>query len=108
MTRAPNSRWRRVTALYAVNCLTCHGEKGDGKGPAGVALQPPPRDFSTGVFVFDVDSDGEKGTDADLAAVIKNGAMAYGGSPVMTPWAHLPDKDIQDVIAYIRSLNAGA
>jgi mono/diheme cytochrome c family protein len=89
---------------YTTNCLTCHGEAGDGKGPVGVALQPPPRDFSTGDFVFDADKDGEKGSDADLVAVVKNGAMAYGGSPIMTPWAHLPEKDIQDVIAYIRTL----
>ena len=26
-------------------CAPCHGNKGDGKGPAGVALKPPPTDF---------------------------------------------------------------
>lgn len=32
--------------LYAKNCVACHGEKGDGKGPAGAALKPPPADFT--------------------------------------------------------------
>lgn len=34
-------------AIYQQNCLTCHGEKGDGKGPAGTALKPPPADFTS-------------------------------------------------------------
>jgi mono/diheme cytochrome c family protein len=32
--------------LYEQNCMPCHGPKGDGKGPAGVLLKPPPRDFN--------------------------------------------------------------
>jgi high-affinity iron transporter len=32
--------------LYERNCALCHGAAGDGKGPAGVALKPPPRTFS--------------------------------------------------------------
>jgi mono/diheme cytochrome c family protein len=26
--------------------MPCHGPKGDGKGPAGALLKPPPRDFN--------------------------------------------------------------
>lgn len=32
--------------LYEQNCVTCHGPKGDGKGPLGAALKPPPSDFT--------------------------------------------------------------
>ena len=32
--------------LYEQNCVTCHGSKGDGKGPLGAALKPPPSDFT--------------------------------------------------------------
>jgi len=32
--------------LYEQNCAPCHGANGDGKGPAGVALKPPPRTFN--------------------------------------------------------------
>ncbi|MDP2728176.1 MAG: c-type cytochrome [Dehalococcoidia bacterium] len=34
-------------AIYKQSCIACHGEKGDGKGPAGASLKPPPVDFST-------------------------------------------------------------
>lgn len=31
--------------LYNSNCSSCHGETGQGNGPAGAALNPPPRNF---------------------------------------------------------------
>lgn len=31
--------------IFEQTCASCHGTKGDGKGPAGVALKPPPTDF---------------------------------------------------------------
>jgi mono/diheme cytochrome c family protein len=91
-------------ATFETLCASCHGTTGKGDGPAGAALNPPPRDFSTGDFKYDTDKDGKPGSDADLAAIIKNGAAAYGGSPLMAPWGHLQDPDIQNVVAYVRSL----
>ena len=38
------------TAIYQQRCLTCHGEKGDGKGPAGSSLNPPPANFTASPF----------------------------------------------------------
>jgi mono/diheme cytochrome c family protein len=90
--------------VYTVNCFACHGETGKGDGPVGVALQPPPRDFSGGAFVFDADKDGTPGTDTDLKEVITKGGAAFGGSPLMAPWPTLSDADIDNVIAYIRTL----
>jgi high-affinity iron transporter len=90
--------------VYTTNCVACHGATGKGDGPVGIAIQPPPRDFSVGEFVFDADEDGEKGSDADLTNLIKNGAMKYGGSPLMAPWSTLSDDDIANLVAYIRSL----
>ena len=91
-------------ASYTINCFACHGETGKGDGPVGVALQPPPRDFSMGEFMFDTDGDGTKGSDTDLTNVIKNGAMKYGGSPLMAPWATLSDDEIANLVAFVRSL----
>src|SRR2546427_9514958 len=31
--------------IYTTRCAVCHGDTGDGKGPAGVALPPKPSDF---------------------------------------------------------------
>lgn len=91
-------------ALFQANCMTCHGAGGKGDGPVGQALNPPPRDFTAGDFKFDSDGDGTPGTDADLAEVIKQGAATFGGSPLMAPWGHLPESDIADLIAFIRTL----
>ncbi len=94
-------------ALYTANCSSCHGETGKGDGPVGLVLQPPPRDFSVGEFKFDTDADGSKGTDADLKAVISKGAAEFDGNQMMAAWGGmLSDTDIDDIIAYIRTLKS--
>jgi mono/diheme cytochrome c family protein len=32
--------------IFEQTCAPCHGSKGDGKGPAGVVLKPPPTNFT--------------------------------------------------------------
>ena len=32
--------------IFEQTCAPCHGSKGDGKGPAGAVLKPPPTDFT--------------------------------------------------------------
>jgi mono/diheme cytochrome c family protein len=95
-------------AKFQEVCALCHGTGGKGDGPTGLALaaakQPAPRDFTVGDFVFDTDGDGTPGTDADLKNIITNGAQKYGGSILMAPIAGLTDAQIDNLIAYIRSL----
>lgn len=90
--------------LFDTNCMSCHGPGGKGDGPVAAALNPKPRDLSKGTFNFDTDKDGTPGSDADIKAVIENGAAAYGGSPLMAPWPALSDADLDNLVAYIRSL----
>lgn len=90
--------------LFNANCSSCHGISGKGDGPVGAALTPPPRNFTIGDFAFDPSGNGTKGEDEDLIAVIKNGAMKFGGSPLMAPWPTLTDAQVADIIAHIRSL----
>jgi mono/diheme cytochrome c family protein len=90
--------------IYDVNCLSCHGPAGKGDGPVGAALNPKPRDFSAGAFKFDADKDGKPGSDADLTLVVQKGAAAFGGSPLMAPWATLKPDEVANVIAFIRTL----
>jgi mono/diheme cytochrome c family protein len=88
----------RGKELYALYCVSCHGEKGDGKGPVGMTLQPPPRDFTTAGFLYG-------GTDQDIFDVITNGAAAKGGSALMTPWgAVISEEDRWSIVRYVRSL----
>jgi len=35
----------RGKKIFEQICAPCHGSKGDGKGPAGAVLNPPPTDF---------------------------------------------------------------
>ncbi len=88
----------KAAQLYKMYCLNCHGEKGDGQGPLGKTLNPPPRDFTKGEFKFG-------GTDEDIFQVISNGAAAKGGSPMMAPWgAAIPEADRHELVKFIRSL----
>jgi mono/diheme cytochrome c family protein len=54
------------SALYAVHCEACHGAGGDGAGAAAPFLAPPPRDFTTGRYVFQSTPAGAPPRDADL------------------------------------------
>jgi mono/diheme cytochrome c family protein len=89
---------------YTQLCANCHGAEGKGDGPAGLAIVPMPRDFGVGQFKFDADGDGRTGTDRDLFLVIRDGAGAVGGNPLMMPWGHLGDERIRELVAYVRSL----
>ena len=91
-------------AKYDMFCATCHGATGVGDGPAAPP-DPKPRDFSKAEFKYDADKDGKPGGEGDLALIIKDGAAAYGGSPLMVGWgAALTPDDIQNIIAYVHSL----
>jgi len=91
-------------ALYGNYCQTCHGSEGNGDGEGVPESMLKPRPFSAGAFKFDTDADWQKGSDADLANVIRNGTGAYGGSSLMPAWSNLTDTEILELVAYIRLL----
>ena len=77
--------------IYADKCLKCHGKEGRGDGPKAEDLEKKPADYTDKAKM-------SKLTDADLKKAVKEGkeAMpAYGKK--------LSDKDIDNVIAYIRT-----
>jgi len=79
-------------AVYEKNCVTCHGTEGKGDGPIGKVLVPPAGDLTT---------TGNK-SDQDLLQTIQNGRPGTA----MPSWkGGLSPQDMQDVLAYIRSLN---
>jgi len=91
-------------ASYDANCASCHGPEGKGDGPVAAALTNKPRDFSVGDFKYDTDGDGTSGTDTDLTQIVKQGAAAFGGDPMMAPLGHLSDEEIANILAFVRSL----
>ena len=85
-------------------CASCHGPEGKGDGAASAALNPKPRSFAAGDFVYDPDKDGKKGTGSDISAIITNGAAKYGGSPLMAARPDIKGDDLKALVAYVKSL----
>ncbi len=84
--------------LYAKQCAGCHGPAGKGDGPAAAAINPKPGDFTNKAYMTAL-------KDQYLFDLIQKGGAAVGRSPLMTPFgSKLKDGEIQDVIAYVRSL----
>jgi mono/diheme cytochrome c family protein len=64
-------------AVYDQHCAACHGDTGDGNGPAAVWLYPKPRNFSAGLYKIQSTPSGSLPTDEDLHRSITRG---LGGS----------------------------
>ncbi|MDP6980712.1 MAG: c-type cytochrome [Myxococcota bacterium] len=88
-------------ALYDDKCAQCHGLSGEGDGVAADALDPRPRDFTSGSFKIRTTPSGELPTDPDLASIIERG-MPYTGMPA---WDFLGDEAIANLVAYIQTFN---
>jgi len=89
--------------LYDTHCAQCHGEKGDGQGPAAPNLLPRPRDFTTGKFKLRTTPSGMLPTDDDLKRVVRLG-MPYTSMP---PWPSLSDADVDAVVQYLKTFHDG-
>jgi len=85
-------------AVYERKCLLCHGQKGDGQGPAAELLLPKPRDFTRGLFKIRSTAN-KPPTDQDLLRIVSEGMPGTS----MPPWEVLPEKDRRNVVAYVKS-----
>jgi cytochrome c oxidase cbb3-type subunit I/II len=85
--------------VYERRCLGCHGEKGDGNGPAAAFMQKDrPRNFTLGVFKFRLTPSGSMPDDGDLLRTITRGVRGTA----MPSWHELLEKDRLAVIQYIK------
>jgi mono/diheme cytochrome c family protein len=81
----------RGEAFYQTNCVTCHGAKGDGKGPRAYFINPRPRDF------LGPDARSRLNRQA-LFEAISDGRLASE----MPAWSKVIDKQkIADVAEYV-------
>lgn len=86
-TRAPESEPVDAARLYQRQCAVCHGATGAGDGPsAGINRPANLREIAP------------ETSDAELAAVIRE------GRGLMPPWGHLPDREIEALVRYVRRL----
>jgi mono/diheme cytochrome c family protein len=92
LTSAASGDPAKGKLIYETNCSTCHGARGKGDGLLSAALTPPPPDLTS--------PKAKAKSDQDLLTVIRDGRV------VMPAWkSRLNEQDIQNVLAYIRSLN---
>jgi mono/diheme cytochrome c family protein len=85
---------------YMQYCRACHGDKGDGKGPAAPGLRPPPRDFTQGSFKFGWVLDQKLPRDEDLVRIVRDGLHGTA----MLGW-DVPDSTLSDIVQYIKTLS---
>ena len=71
--------------IFNARCATCHGQNGDGNGPAAAALNPKPRNYHDKEWQ-------KKVTDEDLKKTITYGGAAVGKSPIMPASPDLESK----------------
>lgn len=85
------------SALFKANCVSCHGDNGQGDGPSGSLLNPRPRNFqslngwTSGSKVSQIYKTLEEG-------IVKNGMASYN---------YLPPADRFALIHFVRSLSKG-
>jgi mono/diheme cytochrome c family protein len=96
----PAERLNQGYEVYMQFCYACHGEKGDGNGPAAPGMRPPPRDFTAGKFKFPGVAAGELPGDEDLLALLRNGLAGTS----MLAW-DLSEPARVAVVAYIKTFS---
>jgi mono/diheme cytochrome c family protein len=86
---------------YVQYCRPCHGDKGDGKGPASKGLRPPPRDFTLGVFKFAAVPAGMLPHDEDLHRIVRSGLHGTA----MLAWDGIPEDKVEEIIQYVKTFS---
>jgi uncharacterized membrane protein len=83
--------------LYAENCVSCHGEHGDGQGPASSALTPKPRNFTDAAWQASV-------TDDQIRLTVLGGGPVRGKSALMPSFAGVLHQDPALLDALVRQI----
>ncbi len=86
--------------VFNRRCAGCHGETGDGRGPAASYLYPKPRDYRLGLFKFTSTPYGMKPRRTDLIRIIRFGAKGTS----MPSFRWLADEDLDAVVSYVMML----
>ena len=97
MTFLDSHRLAHGMHVYTLRCAGCHGDSGDGNGPAGHYLRPRPRDYRRGIFKFTSTPYGARPARQDLVRTIRRGAK--GTSMPAFPW--MSKNDLDAVIDYV-------
>ncbi len=86
-------------AVYVRECAGCHGERGDGNGPAAAFLDPKPRNFKKRMFKLRTVEDQVPAT-ADVLRTIERGLPGSA----MPSFAFLSPSEREQAAAYVLQL----
>lgn len=90
--------------IYEKRCWWCHGEEGEGDGPAAEFVNPPPRSFADAIFKYKTTQVENMPTDEDLFRMVSDGMPGTS----MPGWSDmLKENERWDVIAHIKVLAQG-
>jgi mono/diheme cytochrome c family protein len=85
--------------LFIANCATCHGENGDGDGPAAAGLTPQPAALSNADLIGGL-------SDAYLFWRISEGGASAPFNSAMPSWkGTFKEEQIWQLVTFIRSLS---
>lgn len=87
-------------ALYLQECAACHGDRGDGRGPAADHVDPKPRSFVAAPFKFRTTASGKPPATADVLRTIERGIPGTA----MPSFAFLPEADRKKIAAHVLKL----
>jgi mono/diheme cytochrome c family protein len=87
---------QRGAALFAANCVLCHGVRADGNGVRSQGLSSRPRDFTDPAWR-------ERTSPRRIFFAIREGLH---GTP-MPGWKSFDDEQTWDLVAYVRSVSEG-
>jgi cytochrome c oxidase cbb3-type subunit 2 len=91
-----------VKAAYDTSCASCHGTDGRGHGPAADALNPKPRDFTSGTYKFRSTASGSLPTDDDVYRTIENGLP---GTSMLGFKGILSEAQMRALVVYVRQFS---
>jgi len=96
----PAATLERGGRAYMKACRPCHGSGGDGRGPQGVGLDPPPRDLRLGVVAFGSAPAGSLWRDEDVVRIVRGGLAGTG----MRAWDDVSDEDLAAIVQFVKTL----
>lgn len=87
--------------VFKTRCVMCHGEDGKGDGPASVALNPKPRNYTDPTWQKSV-------TDDQIKKTITGGGASVGKSPIMPAQPDLASKPevLEGLVKIVRGFGA--
>jgi mono/diheme cytochrome c family protein len=96
----PAETLNRGARAYMTSCRPCHGALGDGRGPQGVGMSPPPRDLTLGIVAFGSAPAGSLWRDEDVVRIVRGGLNDTG----MRAWSDVSDQDLGAIVQFMKTL----